>query len=196
MVQRGLHNGAALPTSGGSGEPRSSLGKGCPGRGNQGPERGEFSVQEVGGGGLRAEVAAYSAAGVTESGEWLGLSHQRWDLGRRNANPCLLLGSAPCLARSRGSHPGLVLLSFSGAWLCVVCGEPPHPSEPLTSGQRASLFCLEAAVVGGPLLGSPSERAGRGGATPRFHPRYPDTCSTYSGGNPRLRAEGQGLVGV
>lgn len=106
--------------------------QGLPRTGQSGPRAWGILCAGGWGGGLRAEVAAYSAAGVTESGEWLGLSHQRWDLGRRNANPCLLLGSAPCLARSRGSHPGLVLLSFSGAWLCVVCGEQSHrtPQNP------------------------------------------------------------------
>lgn len=125
---RGLHDvcGSSAPLLtawGGSGEHRSCLSKGCPGGGSQGPRA--WGILCTGGWG----VAAYSAVGVTETArELLGLSHQRWDFGRGSADPCLLLGSTPSLARSRGSHPGLVLLSFSGTWLCVACGEQNLPA--------------------------------------------------------------------
>lgn len=97
--------------------------QGLPRRGQSGPQgTGDSLHRRLGGRLLTQQLESLRQPRAA------GPESPRWDFGRRSADPCLLLGSTPSLARSRGSHLGLVLLSFSGTWLCVACGEQSLPA--------------------------------------------------------------------
>lgn len=146
-------------SSGATGEHRSSLSKGCPGGGIQATGHRRL------GGGI-----------VGRDGCLLSSWRHREPRAAGPESPKVGLGQEECRSLSPPE-----LCSLSGGeqrvppwasppfflWHVALCSmwraELPTTHKTLTSGQRAGLFCSEALVVGGSLLGSPS---GRGGALP------------------------------